>query len=229
MLIPIPMHVHDRRTGGNVPIANLILIGLNVICFLLFGSATWSVGPGTGLFSVLTYGFAHAGWLHLLFNLWALWVFGNPVNRRIGNSYYVLIYLGSILFVGVVARLFASGYLVGSSGAVFAVMGVAFMLLPAVRVDVHYLAFFPLTLLIGLFRFPKYPLFWFLRWGSGNISMMLLLTAFIILELFGFLWWGFQWGINWTNAAHLLGFACGMGAVLLLPGRVSMRARAGMF
>ena len=226
MLIPIPMHVHDERLRRTVPIANVMLIAINVFCYLFFESAKWWVGPGTGPLSIVTYAFVHAGFLHLLFNLWMLWVFGNPVNRRVGNSYYLTIYLGAAVVVGLIARVFASGPLLGSSGAVFAVMGVAFMLLPSVRVDVHYLAIFPVTLLIGLFRYPKYPLFWFIRWGTETITMLLLLAAYVLLEVFGFFWWGFNWGLNWSNAAHLLGFFCGIGAVLLLPSRVSLRLPA---
>ena len=45
----------------------------------------------------MLYGFSHASFWHLLFNMWALWVFGNPVNRRLGNGYYLLAYLGTIV------------------------------------------------------------------------------------------------------------------------------------
>src|SRR5262245_57364765 len=133
MLIPIPMHVHDNRTSKNPPIANVALIVLNLFCYIVFNPATWLVGPGTGPLSILTYAFVHAGWFHILFNMWTLWVFGNPVNRRVGNSYYLMIYFSSAIIVGLIARIFASGGLLGSSGAVFAVMGVAFMLLPSMR------------------------------------------------------------------------------------------------
>jgi hypothetical protein len=105
-------------------------------------------------------------------------------------------------------------------------MGVAALLLPSVRVELHYLAFFPLTLLIGLFSRPKYPLFWFIRWGTGAIRMLVLVGAFVLLEIFGFLVFGwYYWGLNWTNAAHLLGFGCGVAGVLLLPRRIAMGAR----
>jgi len=74
-------------------------MALNVLSFVflcLFGWS-WPVGPSTGLLSVLFYGFSHAGFRHLLFNMWALRVFGNPVNRRLGNGYYLLGYLGTLL------------------------------------------------------------------------------------------------------------------------------------
>src|SRR5262245_54835587 len=125
MLIPIPMQVHDTGTAKHVPIANQFLILLNFFCYLVLNSSSWWVGPGTGPLSILTYAFVHANWLHLLFNMWSLWVFGNPVNRRVGNSYYLMIYFGAAVVVGLIARIFAGGPLLGSSGAVFAVMGVA--------------------------------------------------------------------------------------------------------
>jgi len=228
MLIPIPMSVSENIDRKTIPVANYALIAINVFAFFVCRYDSWWVGPGTGFLSLLTYGFVHAGWTHVLFNMWSLWVFGNAVNRRLGNSYYVMIYLGSILAIGLLARMFSGGFLVGSSGGVFAVMGVALMLLPSARVELHYLAFFPLTLVIGLFKRPEYPLFWFVRWGTGHCSMLLLLIAFAAMELFGLLWWGFSFGLNWTNAAHLLGIICGIGAVLLLPKRVSMGSRAGV-
>lgn len=227
MIIPIPMKVHDSSIARHPPRANQALILLNFVCYLLVNGPSWCVGPGSGPLSILTYAFAHANWWHLLFNMWTLWVFGNPVNHRVGNSYYLAIYLGSAIAVGLIARLFATGPLLGSSGAVFAVMGAALMLLPSVRVDVDYLAFFPLTLAIGLIRKPAYPLFWFLRWGSGSLGMAVLLVAFLTCEIFGFLFFGLlHWGLNWTNTAHLLGFVCGIVIVLLLPTGISMRAPA---
>lgn len=223
MFFPIPMQMADE-TRGSVPVANTVLIAINVLAYLLLTPANWMVGPGTGLLSLMSYGFVHAGWTHLLFNMWFLWVFGNAVNRRIGNTNYVWAYLGAILVIGILARLLSPGYLLGSSGGVFAVLAIAMLLLPAVRVEVHYLALFPLTLLIGLFRRPKYGLFWFVRWGTANLQALVLIVLFVALELFGFLWWG----LNWTNLGHLLGFVYGVAVVLLLPGRVTMGRRTGL-
>ena len=97
--------------------------------------------------------------------MWFLWLFGNPVNRRLGNKYYLLSYLGTILALGLFAWLFAPGRLRGSSGAIFAVMLLFMMLMPRAVVRVGYVALFPFTLLVGLFSRPKNWVFWFLRLG----------------------------------------------------------------
>ena len=98
---------------------------------------TWAVGPGSGPWTILTYGFVHAGWWHVLFNVWYLWVFGNPVNRRIGNGYYLLTYLGTIILLGIFGRLLLPGYGLGASGGVFAVIAMMGLLMPAAKVEAH--------------------------------------------------------------------------------------------
>ena len=42
-----------------------------------------------------------------------------------------------------------------------------------------------------------------------------------VLELWGLFWWGW----NWTNLGHLIGLACGVGIVLMLPVNISMKRR----
>ncbi len=225
MFIPIPMQIRGRNDSGTLPVANYCIIGLNVFCYLFIAQKALWVGPGTMPWTILTYGFAHAGFLHLLFNMWFLWVFGNPVNRRIGNGWYVLTFLGTLIVIGLTARLFSGGHVLGSSGAVFAVVAVSSMLMPTARVDVHYLALFPITVLIGLFRPPKFWLFWFVRWGSPTIPVVALAAFYVLFEVFGLVSRMLFWGLSWTNFGHLLGFACGLAAVLLMPTQITLGRR----
>ena len=223
MFFPIPMEILNRANRGPVPVANGLFIVMNLLAYLLISPERMWVGSGTGILSIFTYAFAHADFYHLLFNMWYLWVFGNAVNRRIGNGNYVLTCVGVILFVGVLGRIFSSGYLLGASGVVYAVLAITLMLMPSRRVVIHYLAIFPLTLLIGLFQRPKYGLFWFLRWGTLHWQSMVLIAFFVVLEVFGILWGG----LNWTNLGHLLGFVCGIASVLMLPERITMKYKSG--
>lgn len=225
MFIPIPMKISKQSGSGSPPVANWILVALNIIAYFLVSPEYMWVGPGTGLLSLVTYAFAHADFTHLVFNMWYLWIFGNAVNRRIGNRYYVLTCLGTILAIGILGRVLSSGYLLGASGVVFAVLALTMLLMPSARVMLHYLAFFPLTILMGLFRKPKYGLYWFVRWGSYQFKALMLIVLFVILELSGFFWWG----LNWTNLGHLLGFVCGIAAALLLPTRITMKYRMSAF
>lgn len=217
MFLAIPTHVHDGSKHAEAPLANSLLVATNVLAF--FMGVHQPVGAGTNWFSVLGYGFSHAGVAHLMVNMWLLWIVGNPVNRRVGNAYYLIGYLGAILCMGIGARFLSGSYLVGSSGAIFAVIAVMAMLLPAAKVDVSYVVVFPLTLLIGLLKLPKHWVYWFIRWDAVQLKAWWFLVLIPVLQLFGLFWW--SW--NWTNLGHLLGFVIGVAFVLLLPKKVSMR------
>ena len=175
--------------------------------------------------TILTYGFVHLNFLHLLFNMWWLWVFGNPVNRRIGNGYYVMTYLGTIVVLGLIARVLSPGPVLGSSGAIYAMIAVVSMLMPLASVEVHYLAIFPVTLLIGLFQRPKFWLFWFVRWDTSTVPAILLTITVIALQLLLIMLWLLLGSLSWMNLGHVLGFVCGVVAVLLMPSRVTMLGR----
>ena len=220
MFFVIPLEYKTRRAQHGAPVANALLIAVNVIVFGL--GWCWAVGPGTSPASVLMYGFSHVSFWHLVLNMWLLWVFGNPVNRRLGNGRYLAAYLGTILVLGLLARLFLRVGLVGSSGAIFAVMTIAFILIPAGSLEIAYLALFPLTILMGLVRLPKYWLYWFIRWGVFSIRALWCLVLIPLLELWSLFWNGWSWG----TVAHLLGMVCGVAIVLMLPTRISMPGRS---
>src|SRR5947209_7217175 len=73
----------------------------------------------------LGYAFIHAGWLHVLENMLALYIFGNNINDRLGHVGYLAFYLAGAIFAGVgFVAADASGLpVIGASGAVMAVMG----------------------------------------------------------------------------------------------------------
>ena len=90
--------------------------------------------------------------MHLAANMWVLWLFGNPVNRRIGNFYYVLSYLGTAVSLGVIYWFCGSRPLVGSSAVIFAILFLFMMLMPSATIRVGYLALAPLTLIVAPFQ-----------------------------------------------------------------------------
>ncbi len=95
-----------------------------------FGGLTWA--------AILTSMFMHGSWMHLIGNMWFLWLFGNNVEDSMGRLRYLVFYL----LVGVVAAL-AQVYsgpaspipTVGASGAISGVMGAYLVLYPRVRVQ----------------------------------------------------------------------------------------------
>ncbi|HUG91042.1 MAG TPA: rhomboid family intramembrane serine protease [Planctomycetaceae bacterium] len=214
MLFPLPIRVTGTRAPSDLPLANAGLILANVLGTLFLNPALWQIAPDTGLLTVATYSFIHAGLLHLLLNMWVLWVFGNAVNRRLGDAAYVAAYLGIVFAVGLAARFLSEGRVLGSAGGVFGVAAMAVYLAPRARVLFFLLAIFPLTLLVGLFRRPPKPIGWFVRWGWLQIALVWGLLLVPLLEVIGYLA-----SLRWDPAhlIHLMGFAAGTVAVLLVP------------
>jgi membrane associated rhomboid family serine protease len=224
MFFPIPLEFKYVGSKSSFPVANAALILINAIVYLC--GWDWPVGPGTGPASILMYGFCHFGFWHLVLNMWVLWVFGNPVNRRLGNGLYLLAYVGCLLAVGLFARIILPVGLVGASGAIFAVITIALILMPAALVESAYLALFPLTLLLGFWNRPKYELNWFLSWGIVAVPAWWCLILIPLMELLSVCsrWWTFGWISSWTPGAHLLGILCGVAIVLMLPARITGRS-----
>ena len=105
---------------------------------------------------------------------------------------------------------------------------IALMLLPAARLTVAYGAIFPLSLILGLFRRPRYGIEWFLCGGTVQLKCIWCLALIPLIELAAMCWtWLIGYGGVW-GLGHLLGMVCGVAIVLLLPKRISMR-RAGRF
>jgi membrane associated rhomboid family serine protease len=152
--------------------------------------------------------------LHLLLNMWVLWVFGNPVNRRLGDAAYLAAYLGVVIAVGLAAKFLTHGDVVGSAGGVFAVLAMALWLMPGARVLFFLLALFPLTLLVGLARRPPKSIGWFIRWSWLRVPLVWGVLLVPLLEAVGYLA-----TLTWDPAhlVHLLGIPAGLIAVLLVP------------
>ena len=190
MFIPVPIRLHDGRDFHAIPLANGILVVLNVLLFFFGGH--FAVGPGTGILSVVTYAFAHANVFHLAGNMFALLVFGTAVNRRLGNGWYLVLYMGTVLCLGVGARLMSSQLIYGSSGAIFAVIATALMLFPSAILEIGYFALFPITLIAGVLSAPKHWVFWFIRVDTFKMRAMWGLLLVPLLELWGLYWSGWS-------------------------------------
>lgn len=223
MLAVIPLELKERGAKRTIPTANAALIVANVLMFWLGWTGPWTgpwtVGPGSGALSIVTHAFSHFSLWHLVGNMWVLFIFGNPVNRRVGNTLYLLGYMGTVVALGLFAKLFLNSEMAGASGAIFAVITMSLLLMPAAILEIGYLAVFPITLLVGLVPKPKHWLDWFIRWGSFSLRVVWCLALIPLMQL-----WSFYWH-NWslTYLVHLLGMLCGVAVVLLLPTRISMR------
>ena len=86
---------------------------------------------------IFTSMFLHGSWLHLIFNMWALWIFGDNVEDYLGHWLYLVFYLLCGVAAALLHTLFNIGSTVpsvGASGAIAGVMGAYFLLYPRARV-----------------------------------------------------------------------------------------------
>ncbi len=89
--------------------------------------------------AIVGYLFAHGGLVHLAGNMVFLWVFGNAVCATIGNFTYLALYLGLGAFAGLTHMLVGGEPVIGASGAIAGVVGLAVALYPINRVNVFYM------------------------------------------------------------------------------------------
>jgi len=75
------------------------------------------------VYRLLTCAFLHAGILHLLFNMYSLFIIGNQVETYLGKFKFTLVYLISVLSGSLMSCLFTDSLSVGASGAIFGLLG----------------------------------------------------------------------------------------------------------
>ncbi len=207
--------IRDTIRSETYPVANSILIAINVLVFLFelyqghgtngfvytYGlvPARYSVpqiasyfSTGQQIIAFATFMFLHGGFLHLLGNMWFLYIFGDSVEDRLGHFRYLVFYLLCGLLSGL-SHLTLNWHseipTIGASGAIAGVMGAYIVLYPKAKI---------LTLV---------PIFFFLHFVE--------LPAFVFLGI----WFIFQFmsaagssaqaaGIAWW--AHIGGFIFGI-------------------
>lgn len=112
--------------------------------FFYHSFALWPLGSGFGFWQLFSYMFMHGGFMHLLFNMLALWMFGMELEHVMGSRkflvYYLLCGFGGGLANLLVAPLFTSvGPTVGASGAVYGVLLAFGMLFPERPIYIYFL------------------------------------------------------------------------------------------
>jgi membrane associated rhomboid family serine protease len=121
-------------------------------------------------FSPLSSMFLHGGWLHLIGNMWFLWLFGNNVEDSMGHVRYLVFYLLSGLAAAAAQTLVNPNSaipMVGASGAISGVMGAYIVLYPRVRVHMLVvLGFFITRIAVPAFLMLGY---WFLLQILGGL------------------------------------------------------------
>lgn len=148
------------RISPNKTLVTYTLIAINVIFFLIQqSSSTFSlrfelipgpVHPHSGdpsligvaegeYYRLLTSMFLHVGTLHILFNMWALYVIGAPLEAMLGRTRFVTLYFLSGLGGSALVYLLTPSNLptLGASGAIFGLFGALFVLGRRLRFDIR--------------------------------------------------------------------------------------------
>ncbi len=214
----------DTIRSRSFPAVNWLIIAANVAVFILLEVPlgeralnafvlTWGLVPSElfggnplAVAAIFTSMFLHGGWLHLLSNMWALYIFGDNVEDRLGSARYLAFYLVTGAAAGLAQAVInpASDIpQVGASGAIAGVLAGYLLLYPRARV----------VTLIPIFLFPWfveipaviYLLIWF---GSQLLNGVAALGSMA------------QGGVAFW--AHIGGFVAG----LVLVGLFARRPRA---
>jgi membrane associated rhomboid family serine protease len=145
---------------GSLPPGTAFQMGEGLACL---------TDPGRQSAHVLTSMFLHGSWMHLLGNMWFMWLFGNNVEDAMGRLRFTLFYLltGAAAAMSQVLLNPASGVpMVGASGAISGVMGAYIVLYPRVRVFM----LVPLGFILTSFAWPAWMMlgYWLvLQFVSG--------------------------------------------------------------
>jgi membrane associated rhomboid family serine protease len=162
-MFPLSDVIPSRTT----PFVTIGIIAVNVLVFayqvllpdvgLEQFVATYAVVPAWFWWpSLFTSQFLHSGWMHILWNMVYLWIFGDNVEDRLGHARYLLFYLGAGAVAAMLQILFNpfSGVpMLGASGAIAGVMGAYFVLYPHSRVltAIFVIIFFDLVEIPAIF------------------------------------------------------------------------------
>lgn len=217
--------IRDDAPRATTPYVNYFLVALNVAVFLFeiqltprglmafvqdFGFVPAHVSMvlhgGVGyaipaLVPVFTSMFIHASWLHIIFNMWALLIFGDNVEDSLGHGRYLLFYLLSGIAASALHYVFNANSpepSVGASGAIAGVMGAYFLLFPSARVLTFFFVFFtwlPAWLVLG---------YWFVVQFLSGAATSIASTK----QTTGVAFW-----------AHVGGFIAGVTMIKLFPRR----------
>ena len=154
-------------------------------------------------YTLTTSMFMHGSWMHLIGNMWFLWIFGNNVEDSMGSLRFAIFYIVCGIAASatqIIADTGSTVPMVGASGAIGGVMGAYIVLYPKVHVHMFF-----------LFR-------------TFAIPAIMMLGYWIVMQLVGgFSSIGAQGG-GVAFWAHIGGFVAGMGLIFLFKNEQLLKA-----
>lgn len=209
--------LRDSVPSTSKPWVTYAIVAINVLVFvqqlglsqeeLHFFFAHYGVVPARlQLSDLFTSMFLHGGFMHLIGNLWFLWIYGDNVEDVLGHAKYLIFYLACGMagsFLQIASDLSTTIPNIGASGAIAGVMGAYLLKFPRARI----LTLIPLFVFFFTQELPAYVIliYWFvLQFFSGVGSLAESSTSA-------------TGGIAFF--AHIGGFLMGMLLIKLLPSR----------
>lgn len=185
--------ISDTKNSNKFPFINLLIIAVNIYVFYLelttpnleliinkyaLIPANVNVADLNTFAPFVTSMFLHAGFLHILSNMWFLWIFGDNVEAKIGHVKYLIFYLFCGIAASTVQYLFihtSNLPMLGASGAIAGVLGAYLRLFPKNKVDTLIPVFvFPLIVPIPAAFILFY---WFLIQAFASFSSIVATTV----------------------------------------------------
>src|SRR5215472_16046952 len=167
---------------------------------------TANVSLADAFLPILTSMFLHGSWLHIIGNMWVLWIFGDNIEDYLGHFPYLIFYLVCGIAASV-AHIFlnlgSNVPSVGASGAIAGVMGAFFVLYPRARV----LTLVPLIVFFTFWWLPAWIVlgYWFVIQFQSGAATSVAYTS--------------QTGGGVAFWAHVGGFVAGIVLIKVFPGR----------
>jgi membrane associated rhomboid family serine protease len=210
--------IKDTIRSRSVPLVNWLIIVANILVFLyqtrlsplrleqfintygLVPANLDPTNPATWM-PLITHMFLHGGWLHILSNLWILFIFGDNVEDRLGSLRYLLFYFIGGIVAGLVQIYFSLDPLtpsIGASGAIAAVLGGYFSFYPRSKV----ITLIPIFIIPWFVELPSFLFLGF--WFVSQLFQGLMSLATPSGQVGGVAWW-----------AHIGGFIFGLLTVRL--------------
>jgi membrane associated rhomboid family serine protease len=140
--------LRDTEPSYSKPVVTMFLIAVNLLVFLFEASldpytlnaviAQYGLIPDAfHISAIFTSMFLHGGWLHVLGNMWFLWIFGDNIEDILGHEKYLVFYLLCGIAAAVTQVFFnldSRVPMVGASGAIAGVMGAYLVKFPQSRI-----------------------------------------------------------------------------------------------
>jgi len=192
--------LQDNIPSRNPPVATISIIAANCLIFTAelsmpketlfqviktlgivpsqFTSGAWGANiyvTANSIWPFITSMFLHGSWMHIITNMWMLWIFGDNVEDRMGSFRFFIFYLLCGVFAAIahiISNIDSAIPTIGASGAIAGVLGAYFLLFPRAQVIVFFplFIFWPIYYILPAF---VYLGIWFLmQFLNGSLSLL---------------------------------------------------------